>query len=111
MRWTPWPIPFGQELRARCDDAWLPHRTLRDLHNPLRMNHLQEVRDFRHPFHSQFLSGLNQTLQGCLGRRWTVGGSVVMPSMVSRNFSFLFWGRFRTVPAYSLYGAVAAAIG
>ena len=62
-----------------------PHRTLRCLHNRSRMNNLQEAHNFRHPFHSQFGSGLNHTLQGCLGRRWTLGESDFIPWMVSRN--------------------------
>ena len=69
-----------------------------------------ESHNFRHPFHSQFRSGLNQTLQGCLGRRWTVGGSVFVSWMAFPQLSYLFWGWFPTVLVYSLYGAVAAVI-
>ena len=42
-------------------------------HNQSRMNNLQEAHNSRPPFRSQFRSGLNHTLQDCLGRLWTVG--------------------------------------
>ncbi len=37
-------------------------------------------------------------------------GPVFIPWMVVPQLSFLFWGWFRTVLSYSLYGAVAAAV-
>ena len=55
------------------DELWSPHRTPRRLHNPSRMNNLQEPQNFRHPFRSQFRSGLNHTLRDYMGRLRTDG--------------------------------------
>ena len=55
-------------LECSTQRAWIPHRTLRRLHNPSRMNNLQEPHNFRYPFRSQFRSGLNHTLRDYLGR-------------------------------------------
>ena len=87
---------LGRNAGIKCLDRerWIPHRTLRCLHNQSRMNNLQEAHSSRHPFHSQFRSGLNHTLQVCLGRRRTVGGSVFIPLHPLDDLgqlSFLFW--------------------
>ena len=65
---------------------------------------------FRHPFRSQFRSGLNHTLRDYLGRLRTVGGIGLLLWMVFQQLSFPLLGLVPDRAGLLAGGEVAAAI-